>query len=162
MTRTLSCLARRPRAGYTIVELLIVTSVLTVVTALSVGRVAEYMSDRHAAAAAAVVQNDLQQAFTIAARNRRPVRVSFSAADTALLITDRENTVTYVRRGFGIGSGFMLRPSDVTFCTHECTTAFVDVFPNGWASDTLRVTVGREGHARSLRMSRSGLVVVAR
>jgi type II secretory pathway pseudopilin PulG len=161
-SRTLSSSARRLRAGYTIVELLIVTSVLTVVTVMSAGRIAEYMSDRNAAAAAAVVQNDLQKAFAIAARNRRPVRVSFSVADTALRITDRDNTVTYVRRGLGVGSGFMLRPSDVTFCTHECTNAFVDVFPNGWASDTLKITVGRDGHARGLRMSRSGLIVVAR
>jgi type II secretory pathway pseudopilin PulG len=162
MTRTLSSSARRPRAGYTIVELLVVTSVLTVVTVISAGRIADYMSDRNAAAAAAVMQGDLQHAFTIAARNRRPLRVSFSVADTALHITNRENTVTYVRRGFGVGSGFMLRPSDVTFCTHTCTSAAIDVFPNGWASDTLNVTVGREGHARGLRMSRSGLVVVAR
>lgn len=162
MTRTVPSSARRLRAGYTIVELLVVASVLTVVTVISAGRIAEYMSDRNAAAAAAVVQNDLQQAFAIAARNRRPVRVSFSVADTALRITNRENTVTYVRRGFGVGSGFMLRPSDVTFCASVCTNAFVDVFPNGWASDSLNVTIGREGHARGLRMSRSGLVVVAR
>ena len=159
MTRTLSSSARRPRAGYTIVELLIVTSVLTVVTALSVGRIAEYMSDRHAAAAAAVLQSDLQQAFAVAARNRHPVRVRFSAADTALLITNRENTATYVRRGFGNGSGFMLRPSDVSFCAKTCTDAVVDVFPNGWASDTVRVTIGRGAHARGLHMSRAGLVV---
>ncbi len=162
MTRILSSTARRPRAGYTIMEMLIVTSVLSVVTLMSAGRIADYLSDRNAAAAATVVRSDLQQAFVIAARNRKPVRVSFSTADTALRITDRANTVTYVRRTLGVGSGFMLRPSDVRFCSSVCTGAFVDVYPNGWASDTLNVTIGKAGHARGLRMSRSGLVVLKR
>ena len=158
MNRTLFS-SGRPRAGYTIVELMIVTTVLSVVTLMSAGRIAEYMNDRNAAAAASIVRSDLQQAFSIAARNRRPVRVSFSAADTALTITDRGNTVTYVRRGFGNGSGFMLRPSDVSFCTSTCTNAYVDVFPNGWSSDTVRVTIGKNKYARGLHMSRAGLVV---
>ena len=159
MTRTRSLYPTlRPRRGYTVLELLIVTSVLSVVTVMSAGKIADYVRDRNVAAASAIFRNDLQQAFAIAARNRQPVRVSFSAADTALRITNRENTETYVRRGFGNGSGLMLRPSDVMFCSRTCTDATVDVYPNGWASDTLNVTLGKGSYARNLRMSRSGLV----
>lgn len=139
-------------------EMLIVTSVLGVLAALATGHISDYIRERNVAAAAAVVRNDLQQAFAIAARNRHPVRVSFAAGDTALLITDRENTVTYVRRGLGIGSGFMLEPSDVAFCARTCSSATVDVFPNGWASDTLTVTIGKGAYVRGIHMSRSGLV----
>jgi hypothetical protein len=98
------------------------------------------------------------EAQAIAARNRRPVRLSFASADTALKITDRENTITYVRRGLGNGSGFMLRPSDVAFCSSTCSDASVEVFPNGWASDTLTVTISKGSYSRGLHMSRSGLV----
>jgi len=148
----------RPRSGYTVLELMIVTTILSVVTVMSAGKIADYVRDRNVAAASSIFRNDLQQAFAIAARNRQPVRVTFSTADTALSITNRENTETYVRRGFGNGSGLMLRPSDVTFCAKTCTAASIDVFPNGWASDTLNVTLGKGSHARTLRMSRSGLV----
>jgi len=159
MTRTRSSYPTlRPRSGYTVLELMIVTTVLSVMTVMSAGKISDYIRDRNVAAASAIFRNDLQQAFAIAARNRRPVRVSFSAADTALRITDRENTVTYVRRGFGNGSGLMLRPSDVAFCSKTCSDASIDVFPNGWASDTLSVTLGKGAYARTLRMSRSGLV----
>jgi prepilin-type N-terminal cleavage/methylation domain-containing protein len=149
---------RRVRSGYSLIEMLIVTSILGVIAALSTGPISEYVRERHVAAAAAVVRNDLQHAFAIAARNRQPVRVSFAVTDTALLLTDRENTVTYVRRGLGTGSGFMLEPSDVAFCASTCSSTTVDVFPNGWASDTLAVTIRKGGYSRSIHMSRSGLV----
>jgi prepilin-type N-terminal cleavage/methylation domain-containing protein len=146
------------RSGYTLIEMLIVMSLLSIIGLMSMGQVSDYMRERNVAAASAVVRNDLQQAFAIAARNRRPVRVSFASADTALRITNRDASVTYVRRGLGNGSGFQLRPSDVAFCASTCADASVDVFPNGWASDTLSVTISKGPYSRGLRMSRSGLV----
>ena len=159
MQRTLRSHPLGPsRAGFTLVEMLIVTSVLGVVALMSVGRISEYIRERNVAAASTMLRNDLQQAFAIAARNRHPVRVSFSAADTALRITNRQETVTYVRRGVGRGSGLMLGPSDIAFCASTCSNASVDVFPNGWASDTLSVTISKGSYSRGIRMSRSGLV----
>lgn len=157
MTRIVSLYpTRRPRTGFTLIEMLTVTSMLGVIALLSMGRISEYIRERNVAAASAVVRNDLQQAFAIAARNRRPVRVSF--ADTALQITNREGTITYVRRGLGVGSGLNLSPSDVSFCASSCTGATIDVFPNGWASDSLTVTIKKGPYARGVHMSRSGLV----
>ncbi|MFN2567961.1 MAG: Tfp pilus assembly protein FimT/FimU [Gemmatimonadaceae bacterium] len=148
----------RSRSGFSLFEMLIVTSLLGIIALLSTGQISTYVRERNVAAAAAIVRNDLQQAFAIAARNRRPVRVSFARADTALRLTDRENTITYVRRGLGKGSGLTLTPSDVAFCTSTCSDASVDVFPNGWASDTLSVTIRKGSYSRGIRMSRSGLV----
>jgi Tfp pilus assembly protein FimT len=145
------------RSAYTIVELMIVTTILGVVSVMSMGRISTYVQERHVSAAAATVHNDLQQAFTIAARNRRPVRITFATADTALRITNRENTITYLRRGLGAGSGFALRPSDVVFCAATCSGATIEVYPNGWASDTLTVTITKGQYSRGVRMSRSGL-----
>jgi hypothetical protein len=139
-------------------ELVIVTTIAGVISVMSVGHISTYARERAVAAAAATVQNDLQQAFAIAARNRRPVRLFFATADTALRITSRDGTVTYLRRGLGVGSGFMLEPSDVSFCAATCSGASVDVFPNGWASDTVRVTLRKGSYARAIHMSRSGLI----
>jgi Tfp pilus assembly protein FimT len=150
--------ALRARSAYTIAELLIVTTILGVISVMSMGRISTYVQERSVSAAAATVRSDLQQAFAIAARNRRPVRVSFATADTALRITNRESTITYVRRGLGAGAGFVLDPSDVLFCTSTCSGASVEVFPNGWASDTLTVTLSKGQYSRGIHMSRSGLV----
>jgi prepilin-type N-terminal cleavage/methylation domain-containing protein len=148
----------RARAGFTLIEMLIVTALLGIIAMLSMGQISNYVRERNVSSAAAIVRTDLQQAFAIAARNRRPVRVSFATADTALRITNRENTVTYVRRGFGAGGGLMLSPSDIAFCASTCASATVDVFPNGWASDTLTVTISKGPYTRDVHMSRSGLV----
>jgi prepilin-type N-terminal cleavage/methylation domain-containing protein len=159
MMRTLwSHPTHRARAGFTLVEMLIVVSILGLIAVMSMGQISNYVRERNVSSAAAVVRNDLQQAFAIAARNRRPVRLSFVGADTALKITNRDNTVTYVRRGLGSGGGFMLAPSDVAFCATTCSAATVDVFPNGWASDTLTITISKGPYSRGIHMSRSGLV----
>ena len=156
--RIVSHLTPRARTGFTLIEMLTVTGMLGVIALISMGRISEYIRERNVSAAASIVRNDLQQAFAIAARNRRPVRVSFAAVDTSLRITNRENTITYVRRGLGAGAGLNLDPSDVAFCASTCTGATVDVFPNGWASDTLTVTLSKGSYTRGIHMSRSGLV----
>jgi prepilin-type N-terminal cleavage/methylation domain-containing protein len=148
----------RPRAGYTMVEMMIATTVISVISVMSAGRISSYVQERNVSAAAMTVRSELQQAFAIAARNRRPVRVSFASSDTALLLTDREQTVTYVSRSLGNGSGFMIRPGDVAFCASSCTSASIDVFPNGWASDTLTITISKGSYSRGIHVSRSGLV----
>jgi prepilin-type N-terminal cleavage/methylation domain-containing protein len=148
----------RARKGFTLVEMLIVTSLLGVIALMSMGQISNYVRERSVSSAAAIVRSDLQEAFAIAARNRRPVRLSFGTADTALRITNRENTLTFVRSGLGAGAGLMLSPSDVAFCTSTCSSATVDVFPNGWASDTLTVTIRKGPYTRGVHMSRSGLV----
>jgi prepilin-type N-terminal cleavage/methylation domain-containing protein len=159
MTRTLwSHPIRRARSGFTLIEMFIVTTILGVIALLSTRQISNYVRERNVASAAAIVRNDLQQAFAIAARNRQPVRVAFTVADTALQITNRENTITYVRRGLGAGAGFSIDPSDVAFCASTCAGATVDVFPNGWASDTLTVTISKGPYTRGIHMSRSGLV----
>jgi prepilin-type N-terminal cleavage/methylation domain-containing protein len=159
MTRTIWPYPAPPsRPGFTLVEMLIVTTILGLIAMMSMGQISNYARERNVSSAAATVRNDLQQAFAIAARNRRPVRLSFTTADTALTITNRENTITYVRRGLGSGSGFMLLPADVAFCASTCSSATVDVFPNGWASDTLTVTISKGPYSRGIHMSRSGLV----
>jgi prepilin-type N-terminal cleavage/methylation domain-containing protein len=159
MTRTLwSHPIRRVRRGFTLIEMFIVTTILGVIALLSTRQISNYVRERNVASAAAIVRNDLQQAFAIAARNRQPVRVSFAIADTALQITNRENTITYVRRGLGAGAGLSMNPSDVAFCASTCSDATVDVFPNGWASDTLTVTISKGPYTRGIHMSRSGLV----
>jgi prepilin-type N-terminal cleavage/methylation domain-containing protein len=159
MTRTIASHPNlRSRSGFTLIEVFIVTTILGVLAVMSMGQISTYIRERNVAAAAATVRIDLQQAFAIAARNRRPVRVSFASADTDLRITDRENTVTFVRRGLGVGAGFMLTPADMSFCTSTCSGASVDVFPNGWASDTLTVTISKGSYTRGVHMSRSGLV----
>ena len=139
-------------------EMIFVMTLMGLLAALSAGRISTYITERNVRAATSVLQNDVQQAFAIAARNRRPVRITFAASDTALHVADRANTVTYISRGLGRGSGFMLSPSDVAFCASTCTNASVDVYPNGWASDTLSVTISRGSYSRGIRVSRSGLV----
>src|SRR5215208_2725142 len=77
------------RAGFSILELLIVVMIGGVMMKLSMGRIHDLMSHQRVAHAATAVQNDLEAAFQIAGRNRAPVRISWDATVQQISITDR-------------------------------------------------------------------------
>jgi hypothetical protein len=97
----------------------------------------------------------MQQAFAIAGRIRRPVRVRVDTATMQLLITDRAATTTY--RYTPLGSRYNLKGSNVRFYPSATT---YEIYPNGFASDSLVVTLTANGSTRSIKISKSGMVQV--
>ena len=85
-------LRRRARAGFSMVELILVLTIVGITFAISVGRIHDMMIQQRIARAATAVQNDLEGAFALASRNRRPIRISWNSATMQLDVTDRAGT----------------------------------------------------------------------
>jgi hypothetical protein len=100
------------------------------------------------------MQNDLEAAFAIAVRNRRPIRISWNYTTQQMSVTDRAGSTVFRHTDLGMAS-FGLRSSDVS-----CSTSLVEVYPDGLASDTMTVTISRSGATKLVRMSRAGLVLI--
>jgi prepilin-type N-terminal cleavage/methylation domain-containing protein len=144
--------SRSARAGYTILELLVVVMIGGVMAKLSMGKIHDLMSHQRVLHAATAVQNDLEAAFQIAGRNRAPVRIAWDATVMQLSITDRAGTLTFrktnlSRQAYGFASNAV-----------TVSTSPLEVYPNGLAADTLLVTISSNGFTKKLRMSRAGLV----
>ena len=142
----------RARAGYTIIELLVVVAIGGMMAKLSMGKIHDLMSQQRVVHAATAVQNDLEAAFQIAGRNRTPVRIAWDSASRQLSITDRAGTMVFrktnlSRQAYGFAS------NGVTVSSSP-----LEVYPNGLAADTLLVTISSNGFTKKLRMSRAGLV----
>src|SRR2546423_11340367 len=93
-----ACASRvRRRVGFTVMELMIVVTLAGIVGGLSIGKLSAYMMQQRVAKAAFSLTNDLQQAFAVVGRIRRPVRIVIDTTRMQISITDRAQT-TVIRR----------------------------------------------------------------
>lgn len=140
---------RRP--GFTILELVIVMSIMAVMASVSLPRISETMRRNRVNRAALVVAGDLQTAFSIAGRQRAPVRLTLNTSTLTYTIANRALGTVLRSRAFGATTEFRL--TSVTFQPGQ-----VDIFPSGISSAPLTVTVASGDYSRSVTASSAGFV----
>jgi prepilin-type N-terminal cleavage/methylation domain-containing protein len=141
----------RRRPGFTVIELIIVLVVAGVVTAMSLGRIHTLTVQERLQRAVTATQNDIEAAYSIAVRNRQPVRISWDSTRLQLDVTDRAGTTFY--RKSNLGAVYGLAAAGVTFSRSP-----IEVYPSGLANDTLLITLTVETVTKRMRVSRTGLV----
>jgi prepilin-type N-terminal cleavage/methylation domain-containing protein len=139
------------RRGFTMVELGLTIVVISLLTAFSVPRIGPLLSRSRVNQIAAVVAADLETAFAIAGRQRRPVRLSCVCASVRYQVADRSDGTLRLSRTL---SGD--EESGVTALTFSTTP--VDIFPSGIASSPLTVTISAGGYSRDIQMTTAGQV----
>jgi len=136
------------------IELMLVLMIMGVVGALSAGRIHSVIVQQRVARAASSLQSDLEAAFAIAARNRRPIRINWNASKMQMGVTDRAGTIYYRRTPLG-KDAYGFSASNVTFTNNP-----LEIYPNGLAGDTLAIVLSLEGNTRTIVVSRAGMVRV--
>ena len=94
-----------------------------------------------------MVAADLESAFSMAARQRRPIRISCCTA-AGYTFADRSDGTVRLQRSL----------SDYGVTTLAFTVSPVDIFPSGVASSADTVTIGAAGYTRRIVMTSAGLV----
>jgi Tfp pilus assembly protein FimT len=125
-----------------------------IVGGLSIGKLSAYMTQQRVAKAAFSITNDLQQAFAVAGRIRRPVRIVIDTTTMQLSITDRAQTT--IIRQVSLGDAYGLKSANVSF--YPATP--LEIYPNGLASDTMWIRMQALNTSRYIRVSRAGMVQV--
>jgi len=102
------------------------------------------------------IQTNVEAAWALAARNRRPIRIAWNSSTMQLKITDRAGTTTFRTASLG-QDPYGLLSSNVTFSSSP-----IEVYPDGLASDTLRITLSVTSVSpaviKRIWVSRAGLV----
>jgi prepilin-type N-terminal cleavage/methylation domain-containing protein len=144
-----------PRSGFTVVELLMVFVVGGIIAAITLPRVSRIVQTARLDKAAMIVAGDLESGFSLAARQRKPIRLTqtTSGGQIRYTLAVRSTGRPLLTRHLGYGTEFTV--SSVTF-----TQPAIDFFPNGLASSALSVTVAAGPGARCVTMTRAGLVRV--
>lgn len=147
-----TALAQRPRTGFTVLELVVVMFVVILVTGMSMGKIHDIANQQKVIRAASTIRTSVEAAFSIAGRNRKPVRMSWDNTTMQFLVTDRAGTTVFRRVALGSGP-YSLPANSVTFSTSP-----VEVYPNGLANSTLTVTFSANKVTRTVSVSRAGMV----
>jgi prepilin-type N-terminal cleavage/methylation domain-containing protein len=142
------------RRGYSLTEMLVVIIVIGVVSAMAIPNMTNTMGTARADRAATVVKNDVQSAFSLAARQRKPVEIVLNTSNQSYTVRDRATSTVLFTRMLGGGES----PYGVTGLSGTSTT--VTLFPNGLAQGafTIRITIGNS--TRRIVVSRAGLIRV--
>lgn len=139
------------RTGFTLIEVVIALAVMGMLAMILMPKVGTIMEHDRVNRAATVVASDLEQAVTIAGRERKPVRLTCTCATAQYTVVDRSGGTSRLSRKLGTNSEYHL--TTLTFSTPS-----VDIFPTGVTSADLTVTVGSAGYSRQIRLTTAGYV----
>ena len=146
--------ARARRAGFSLIEIMVTVAMLAIMVGMAAPNVSRDISHARVNGAAQVVAADLEQALSLAGRQRRPVRVTVDGALKQIVLADRVSGQVISRRQLGDVSEFKLY-------SVEGSPATVDLLPHGVATATTVVTLTAAGYSRRVTMTRGGHVRVS-
>lgn len=152
MTTTSRFRFGRARSGFTLLETIIVLVIIAILAAAGTPMVNRAIGHSRVNNTANVIAGDLQLAFSLASRQRTPVRLTVDPSGRRYRITNRAGTVIKERR---VGD---LSDLHVSAISSSVTT--LDVFPNGLASGPITIRVGTDGYSQTITMTRAGQVRV--
>jgi len=140
----------RSAGGFTLLETLIVIVLFGTLAVLSFPPLSRLLSHSHVNQAAVVVAHGLSQAASDAARSRKPIRIARGADQKSITVSDRTSGTVL--------STIWLGPEAYQLDSVVFSGSPVDLFPNGFTSNTLTVTLWARGYSRQVTMSRAGWV----
>ena len=141
------------RPGFSLIEMLVTVSMLAIMVGMAAPNVSKDITHGRVNSAAHIVAADLEQALSLAGRQRRPVRVIIDAGRKEIVLTDRVTGTLISRRQLGDVSEFKLYSVSGAPST-------VDVLPHGVATAATVVTLTAGDYSRRVTMSRGGYVRV--
>jgi prepilin-type N-terminal cleavage/methylation domain-containing protein len=142
------------RRGFTLIETILVIVIIGLILRTALPSFSRVLRVGRVNRAAQVVSADLDRAFATAARQRKPVRITWVNASMQYTLTDRATGKVLLTQGIGVTNSSF----DVLQVTFSVSP--LDVFPGGFASSALTVTLTELDYTRHVTMTRAGLSLV--
>ena len=135
------------------IELALTFTVVAIMTAMMIPRMGRVMASNRVNQTASLVASDLEQAFTLAGRFRKPMRLSCNCNNRTYTIADvADGTVRLTRTLNDTDLGTM------TLVMETPNGGTVDVFPSGVSTALLRFRITSGNSTRAVTLSTAGHV----
>lgn len=139
------------QSGYSLLETVMTITILGIVLVVAAPTASRAIAHMRVDRTARVVAADLELAFSLASRQRRPVRVTINSVAREYSITDRATGTVFRKRAVG-------HDPDLNVASITSSASSLDIFPNGLAAGALTVTLESSGHTRRVVVTRAGRV----
>ncbi len=146
---------RSSPSGLTFIEMLLVLALGGIILTMAIFPIAQSVRRTRVDRASRVIAMDLELAFSIAARQRQPVRITFDNSERGYEFADLVPDTVLRRRSLGPESEYQLQ-------SMTAAPTSIDSLPTGLASTFLEVTVSTADQSRTVTMSRAGHIRVVR
>jgi Tfp pilus assembly protein FimT len=151
--RTHLHIAGASRSGFSVVEVSLTLIVLGLLTLIGLPRIRQTAARHRVDRAAVLVASDLEQAFAIAQRERKPVRLACTCESGHYQVTDRSDGAVRFARTLTADSNYAVE--SLAF-----SSRVVDILPSRSASSADTVTISAGEYTRRIIMTRSGEVKI--
>jgi type II secretory pathway pseudopilin PulG len=145
---------RERRSGFTMIELALTFTVIAIMAAMMIPKIGRVMQATRVNRQTAIIAADLEQAFTIAARFRRPMRISCDCANRTYTVADRTGGTVRLSRTLGGDDDL----GTLTLAFEAPISGIVDVFPSGVSTEALQVRITSGASTRAVTLSTAGHV----
>ncbi len=125
-------------------------TLIAILTAMMIPKIGRTLQSVQVNRAAAIVAGDMEAAFTMAGRQRKPMRIAWDGAATYTIADRADGTVRLSR--------LLTGDSDIGSLTVDFSEDEIDVFPRGVSTDPLTVTLSAGASTRSITVSTAGYV----
>jgi prepilin-type N-terminal cleavage/methylation domain-containing protein len=141
------------RLGFTMIEVMLAITVVAILSGMMIPKIGRTLRSIQVNRAAAIVAGDMEAAFTLAARNRKPMRITWDGG-TNYTVADRNGGTVRLSRA-------LLGDSDIgTITANFNPVGPIDVFPHGVSTAAFTVTITGGTSAKAITVSTAGHVRV--
>jgi type II secretory pathway pseudopilin PulG len=138
------------------VEMVMAFTLIAIMTGMMIPKIAQAMRSNHVNRAIALVATDMEAAFTLAARQRKPVRIDCTCGTGGYTVADRAGTVLLRRNVRGDSDWSVVT---LTFAGGPPTNTLpVEIFPPGIGDKTLTVRITSGSSTRAVFVTTAGQV----
>jgi prepilin-type N-terminal cleavage/methylation domain-containing protein len=141
----------RTRDGFTMIEMVFAFAVVGIMTLIMVPRIQQSMRAHQTRRAAIQVAGDVERAFTLAARYRKPMRLSCNCGAATYTIADRTGGTVRMSRDLRNGG-------DLGTMTLAFSVTPLDIFPSGVSTSVDTITISSGGSVRRVVVTSAGQV----